>query len=261
MFQSLRRIDAAMMEASGLMWRTALAFLALFALCIVLSIADARLFQGVSLWLKPAKFSLSLSVHLMTVTAALLLLADKARRHWQVQTAAAVIVAMSVFEMVYIVFRAARGEASHFNAASEIAGILYTAMGIGAVLILLATALIGWTVLRQGPATLLARTTGWAFLIAAAAGTWSGLAIGSMGSHWIGGDQTDATGIPLLGWSTTGGDLRPAHFLGMHVMQILPGVALAGSGRLVIAAGLACAAGFAAAATLAFNGVPLFSYP
>lgn len=82
-----------------------------------------------------------------------------------------------------------------------------------------------------------------------------------MGSHWIGGDQTDATGIPLLGWSTTGGDLRPAHFLGMHVMQILPGVALAGSGRLVIAAGLACAAGFAAAATLAFNGVPLFSYP
>jgi hypothetical protein len=166
-------------------------------------------------------------------------------------------VALSVFEMIYIVFRAARAEASHFNTGSPLAEVLYTAMGAGAVLILLATAAIGVVILRLGPKDLLGRTTGLSFLAAAAATIWTGLAIGGMGSHWIGGDRTDATGLPLLGWSTTGGDLRSAHFIGLHVMQLLPAAALTGSLRLVSAAAILWAAAFLAAAVLALNGVPL----
>jgi hypothetical protein len=246
-------------RVSVLMWRTAIVFLLLFVLCAALGLLDPRLFQGVSVWAKPAKFFLSLAVHLLTVTAALLLVPQLISRGPAVRAAAAVIVAMSVFEVLYIGIRAARGEASHFNTASELAALFYTAMGIAAVLIMLATATIGVIVLRHGQATLLGRTTGASFIIAAAATIWTGLAIGSMESHWIGGDQTDATGLPFLGWSTTGGDLRPAHFLGLHVMQILPAVALAGSRGLVLAAGLACAAGFVLAAGLAFRGQPLLA--
>jgi hypothetical protein len=252
-------VIARMGRASPLMWKTALVFLTLFVLCAGLSLVDPRQFQGASVWAKPTKFFLSLAVHLLTLTAALLLVPEQVRHGFAVRAAAAVIVAMSVFELAYISLRAARGEASHFNTASELAALLYAAMGTGAVLIMLATAVIGVVVLRQGEASLIGRTTGASFIIAAAATIWSGLAIGSMGSHWIGGDQTDATGLPFLGWSTTGGDLRPAHFLALHVMQILPAMALAGSRGLVLSAGLACAAGFAFAAGMAFRGQPLLA--
>ena len=77
----------------------------------------------------------------------------------------------------------------------------------------------------------MARATGWSFIAAAILTLIVGFTLGGMGSHWIGGDQTDATGLPLFGWSTTGGDLRAAHFAGLHLMQVLPFAALFGSRR------------------------------
>ncbi len=40
--------------------------------------------------------------------------------------------------------------------------------------------------------------------------------------HWVGGDRTDATGLFLTGWSTTGGDLRVPHFFATHLTQAIP---------------------------------------
>lgn len=42
-----------------------------------------------------------------------------------------------------------------------------------------------------------------------------------MGSHSVG--ETDETKrLPLTSWARTGGDLRIAHFIGLHALQILP---------------------------------------
>ncbi len=54
-------------------------------------------------------------------------------------------------------------------------------------------------------------------LLGGVVGAW----LSTMKSHFIGGDGTDVTGLPVVGWSTTGGDLRIAHFVGLHAMQAM----------------------------------------
>ena len=55
------------------------------------------------------------------------------------------------------------------------------------------------------------------------------LASGEIGGpgHWVGGVRTDLGGLPLVGWSRTGGDLRVPHFFATHIMQALPILGLA----------------------------------
>ncbi len=243
--------------ASPLLWWTSLAFLVLFVLCLGLTLIDDRLFNGINVWVKPAKFFLSLGLHMLTLSFGLTLLPERIRNSWPTIVITGTMAAMAILEMIYISYRAALGQASHFNTSSELAGLLYSLMGMGAALMMVVTLFLGVRILRHGAATLMARATGWSFVAAAILTLIVGFTLGGMGSHWIGGDQTDATGLPVFGWSTTGGDLRAAHFAGLHIMQVVPFAALIGSRSVVWAVGTAMLLATIATYALALNGIPL----
>jgi hypothetical protein len=248
----LYRVEA----ASPLLVRTAIVFLFLFSLTYALTGIDLRLVNGVSGWEKPAKFFLSLALHIATLAWGISLLDETNRRSRFVRYASNIFVTAAVFELAYMSFQAARGEASHFNFSTPFTTVMYQLMGVGAVTLTVVTTLLGWRILRVRKDAL-GFATGWGFILAALSTTLVAGYLSSMSSHLIGGDQTDATGLPFFHWSTTGGDLRVAHFVSLHIMQALPLVAWFFPDKRVVAlAGLTGVLAVALLAMQALMGIP-----
>jgi hypothetical protein len=181
---------------------------------------DHRLVTGALVWAKPLKFSLSIVAYAWTLAWLLASLPAAAQRAGR-RIGWGVALSMAV-EQVVIFTQAARGTASHYNAGSALNAALFGLMG---VFILVNTALTAWALYLA-----------WRYRPAGTAGYVWGLRLGLLvflvGSvlggfmihnqqHTVGGPD-GGPGLPGLGWSTVAGDLRLAHFLGMHALQALP---------------------------------------
>ena len=215
-------------KASPALALGAAVFLGLAVLVLLPLALDARQWQGTSTWLKPWKFFVSIALQLLTMAllAGAISPAGLARRSTRVWTVVAL--ASAAFEAAYITLMAALNQGSHYNVASPLLATMYSLMGVGAVSLSASAAAFGVQVMRL-PRAGLAPALRWGFGIAlvvgALLGTLTGAYMGSQPSHWVGGVHSDAGGLPLLGWSRSGGDLRIAHFVGLHAMQGLALVA------------------------------------
>lgn len=207
--------------------QTAIFLLAPVPIILISYYIDTRTLNDIALWTKPLKFHFSAALHLATFALLVRLMPEPQRTAKWLAVLAFVSAAATIFEVFLIDMQAMRGVHSHFNFSTQKDVSIYQMMGVAAVILTLPALILGiryWFLpssnlltpgLKLGAA--LGLTMGF-ILTLLIAGYMSSLPTG----HWVGTQPTDADGVPIFGWSRTGGDLRVPHFFATHLMQILP---------------------------------------
>jgi hypothetical protein len=220
-----------MQTASALLFWVGLMLLLMALVTFALTTIDARQFQGVSVWLKPFKFQLSTGVYLLTLALFMGWLPAKAQQSRAARYVVWAAVIAGLFEVVYITWQGSQGQASHFNTRTPFLATMYTLMGVGAVVLSSASLVLGVLIARTGayglpPALKLAVVLGLVLTFVIGTG-FGGYLSAQRAGHWVGGVLSDSGGLPLFKWSRSGGDLRVAHFFGIHAMHFIPAFAFA----------------------------------
>ncbi len=194
----------------------AVAMAVLTPVLAVLAVVDDRVLLGAPLWFKPLKFAISLALYAATLAWMLGQLRERtlARTGWIVTAAGAI-------EMAVIVGQAAVGNRSHYNMDTPLSAALWSVMGVTIVVLWLATLAVALRFLREPGRDRVATTAIRLGLVVALIGLAEGFLMATAATHTVGAPD-GGPGLPLLGWSTVGGDLRIAHFIGMHALQGLP---------------------------------------
>ena len=228
------------------LWRTdapltavGFAMLALLAVTGVALMIDPREVLGAPVWMKPAKFAASIAIYTLTLAWLFTYLPEWTKTRRVVSWVTAVTLAL---EIVIIDVQAWRGTTSHFNVGTPLDGALFTIMGL-AILVqtIAATAVaaalwkqrfadraLGWALRLGMTLTIVGAMTGGLMtqptrsqLDAARAGRGMTIA----GAHTVGAPD-GGPGLPGTGWSREHGDIRVAHFVGLHAVQVIPLAAL-----------------------------------
>lgn len=209
--------------------RLALFGFALLALVVPLALAgvlDERTLRGANVWLKPMKFALSLGLFALTTAWFVGHLLPAARRLRALDWIVWVLIGSAGFELAYIALQAGLGSGSHYNVGDPLHAALYGLMGLGALALTATQPALAWLLLRHADPRLAS-----AYRLAVLIGLVLTFVLGaSVGGLLSGLQPPETSALPLIGWSLAGGDLRPAHFLGIHAQQALPLVGLVVAG-------------------------------
>lgn len=188
-------------------------------ICLVLVLSTTTQVLGINRFIKPAKFFVSICIFCWSMGWFTGLLAQQA----QVRTYNWVVVITMLIEMLIITGQATAGKLSHFNTSSPMDTALFMLMGISITIVTVWTGYMGY--LFWGHQPLIPESSYlWGirlgiiwFVVFAFEG---GLMAARLG-HTVGAPD-GGPGLLGLNWSSQYGDLRMAHFFGMHALQILP---------------------------------------
>ncbi len=216
-----------------------LGMLALLIVSLVGLVIDPRIITGAPAWMKPLKFAVSIAVYAMTLLWMLTFMPDRPRLVGALSWG---LLLGFGFEMVLIVTQVLRGTTSHFNQTTPFDAAVWNLMGATIVAMWILNAIVALLLARRQFAAppvvwgvrlgLLAALIGMALAFPMAAPTPEQEAAMEsrgvsplIGAHAV-GVEDGGLGLPVVGWSTTGGDLRVGHFVGLHALQGLPLVGL-----------------------------------
>jgi hypothetical protein len=207
--------------------RLAIYGMVLLALLVPMLVAwglDERTVRGANVWIKPMKFSISIALLAFTTAwfAGHLPVARRTSRtmDWIVW----LLIGAGTFELAYITLQSALGQASHYNVGDLLHGVMYTLMGIGALVLTATQPMLAWQLYRH-PDSGRPAAYRQAILLGLVLTFAFGAGIGGLLSNLQ--PPSGGASVPLFGWALGGGDLRPAHFVGIHAEQALPLVGLA----------------------------------
>ena len=242
----MQRLTTRLASLLSRLWQTerpltavGLLMLGLLGIALVGLWADPRTVAGAPVWLKPAKFAASIAIYTLTLAWVFTYLPAWRRTRRVVGWTTAVVM---VVELAIIGLQAWRGTTSHFNVGTPLDTALFAVMGAAIVLQTLTSIAVAVALWRQAFDD---RALGWALrlgmtitIIGALAGglmtrpttlqldeARSGTRLTVVGAHTVGAPD-GGRGVPGTGWSVEHGDLRVAHFLGLHALQALALLAL-----------------------------------
>ena len=222
---------------------------------VLTNITSTQIHQ-VNVWFKPFKFAMSIFLFSWTMGWYCFYLKD-----FNVKPFNWTVIICLGFEIIYIAFQAGKGELSHFNISTPLYSTLYSLMGLAAALVTIYTAYVGFLFFRQSFPKLPDYYV-WAIRFAIlifVIFSFEGFLMGSRMNHSVGA-LNDNSNLFILGWSKTVGDLRVAHFIGMHALQVLPLIAFYVFKNTKAVVFISILYGLIAAITLvqALQGKPIF---
>jgi len=179
---------------------------------------DERVLRGVNVWVKPMKFMASVALLALTTAWFAPLLPAAVRRGRSFSLLVWTLIATGGFEVGYITLQAALGQASHYNVGDPVHALLYTLMGLAALVLTATQPWLAWLIWRHGE-----RRVAPSYRLGVLLGLGLTFVLGASVGILLGGAQpATGVGLPVVGWSRSMGDLRVAHFIGIHAGQVLP---------------------------------------
>ncbi len=191
----------------------------LFVVLLAFSPFNDTIILGINALIKPMKFALSIWIYSWTMTLILNFVNDSKK----VKNYSLVAVVCMSFEQLAITFQAWKGELSHFHNSSTFGIVLFLLMGVFILTITLWTAYITYIFIKQKkyalkPAEAMSIKLGLVYFVLF---SLFGGYISALSGHTI-GSSDGGKGLWFLNWNSLFGDLRVAHFFGIHSLQIIP---------------------------------------
>lgn len=188
-------------------------------ICLLLVQVTDTIVLGINAFIKPAKFFISITIFCWTIAWFM----DYLNKQRKVRVYSWMVIFVMSFELFVITWQAANGRLSHFNISTPLYQILFMLMGIAISILVAWTGYIGYLFFRQKTFTVPMPYI-WGIrlgIILFVIFSFEGGIMASHLSHTVGAPD-GGEGLPGINWSKHYGDMRVAHFIGMHALQVLP---------------------------------------